>query len=1341
MRTFIAVFFLSFLFSFNVLFGQSDMKSFLHQDLLDEKVAFHQDNLFTGQSDRSIKKSSMEDYNNPPGWIWVKQLGGSGSDVGQAITSDAMGNIYVAGYFSGTMVIDNDTLNSNGMTDMLIMKLSQTGYPLWYKHIPAETTERIFPESIHLDHNGDIMITGSFEQPEINIGGTVLTRVGKQDIFLAKYSNSGNFIWVRSYGEIERSLIVPKVRSDASNNYYMICYDIYQTGYYSVMVKYNSSGQLIDNYQQNDCWYVDIEIDGSGLYLTGTVDYSCDFGDTILEPETQAIVLQKFDLNYNSQWVISGNHLINSYQERSFGLDIAVQSDGNINLLGNASYSLIWDEDTTEFPGKEILFLTEISPDGQVNWTKMTDNSMIYDGYYEKILLDDQNNIHITGYISDTLIYDGTEIIPGYFLLKCDQDGNALWSKNLDVSPYDIQIYGSDKYLLSGVKDGDLLVSRYNSSLVEEFSFQTEGNSGSGEIIGLETDSVANLYTYGNITGDVEFAGFTKQKTDGSFLSRQNSRGNLLWIEYIKGGRGVYGDIGCAFRYHEALNALFIIGLINDTLEIGSETLFAGNGDLFLAKFNSEGTFQWVRQISGYYSDANLSVDHLGNVIFSMASQTDVSIGDSTFTASGTQDIYLAKYDIDGNFKWAAALAGSNTDYAGITSCDDDNMIYFAGELLPGDINFNGTLINTESNSEGDIIFAKMDPDGNPLWIRTFANGVDEIGRYYCWPTSIETDPDGYSYLYGWHGDSIYFDDILLTTGYKDGYYPYSYFITKIDPSGNAVWAHSIRKRTYDFNYNELDMDEAGNVYVMANFRDTLKFEDDYTLVNMGERDMFIAKYYSNGNLAWVKSIETTKGSGNWIEGLAVYDSLSLYAGGYFNNKIYFDQKDLTTTGKNGFVALLSSGKLNCDDFSIAVSTISDVTCHGGQDGAAYVTVMNGLEPISYSWDNDGNSDTSNVFNLTADRYFHVTVTDAMGCVATDSILMEQPDPIGISKSYSKLVCPGTNTGYIDISVSGGTEPYTYNWSNDAASEDLTDLPAGKYYVDITDTKGCFVTDTTVLDSISTYEGSELCLVTVNNQNKIIIVWEKTYNEGIMAYRLYREKSKDNYISIQDIPFDSLSVYVDEASTPEEFSHYYKITAIDSCGNESGFSPHHKSIHLWSSVGITGEVTLNWEEYEGFNYSEYRIFRGKTLYDLYEIRTISSNSKSWTDPDPPSGQVFYRVEVVKDEPCFPTKYKALEYGSTVSNYDEETIETIIPYHDPSLTIYPNPFSDRTRIEFPNPGNLSYRMIITDLAGKVVRASGQITGSEIVLERRGLQPGIYIMELQGNKIYRGKLLIE
>jgi len=402
---------------------------------------------------------------------------------------------------------------------------------------------------------------------------------------------------------------------------------------------------------------------------------------------------------------------------------------------------------------------------------------------------------------------------------------------------------------------------------------------------------------------------------------------------------------------------------------------------------------------------------------------------------------------------------------------------------------------------------------------------------------------------------------------------------------------------------------------------------------------------------------------------------------------------------------------------------------------------MNGLEPISYSWDNDGNSDTSYVFNLTADRYFHVTVTDAMGCVATDSILMEQPDPIEISKSYSKLVCPGTNTGYIDISVSGGTEPYTYYWSNDATSEDLADLPAGKYDVDITDNKGCFVTDTTVLDSISTYEGSELCLVTVNNQNKIIIVWEKTYNEGIMTYRLYREKSKDNYIPVQDIPFDSLSVYVDEASTPEEFSHYYKITAIDSCGNESDFSPHHKSIHLWSSVGITGEVTLNWEEYEGFNYSEYRIFRGKTLYDLFEIRTISSNSKSWTDPDPPSGQVFYRVEVVKEEPCFPTKYKALEYGSTVSNYDEETIETIIPYHDPSLTIYPNPFSDRTRIEFPNPDNHSYRMIITDLAGKVVRASGQITGSDIILERKGLQPGIYIMELRGNKIYRGKLIIE
>ena len=257
----------------------------------------------------------------------------------------------------------------------------------------------------------------------------------------------------------------------------------------------------------------------------------------------------------------------------------------------------------------------------------------------------------------------------------------------------------------------------------------------------------------------------------------------------------------------------------------------------------------------------------------------------------------------------------------------------------------------------------------------------------------------------------------------------------------------------------------------------------------------------------------------------------------------------------------------------------------------------------------------------------------------------------------------------------------------------------------------------------------------------MLIVWEKTYDAGIVAYRIYRERTKDDYVFIHEVPFDSLSVYLDKASQPEKFAHYYKIKAVDACGNESEYSDYHKTIKLNTLQGSKGEVVLQWEEYLGFDYSEYRIFRGSTLNDLFEIELISSSSKSYTDYTPPAGQVFYRVEVVKQEPCIPTMYKALEYGSTVSNYDEEMIESNRSIRDRLINLYPNPFSNTAILEFPNPENKPYSLKITDLAGKVVRTMGRITASQVEIKRDNLPPGTYIIELRGENIYRGKLLVE
>ena len=76
-----------------------------------------------------------------------------------------------------------------------------------------------------------------------------------------------------------------------------------------------------------------------------------------------------------------------------------------------------------------------------------------------------------------------------------------------------------------------------------------------------------------------------------------------------------------------------------------------------------------------------------------------------------------------------------------------------------------------------------------------------------------------------------------------------------------------------------------------------------------------------------------------------------------------------------------------------------------------------------------------------------------------------------------------------------------------------------------------------------------------------------------------------------------------------------------------------------------------------------------------------------------------------------------------------------------LSIYPNPFTHSTMIEFPNPDKEKFRMYITDLAGKVVRVEDNIYTDKLEITRENLPAGVYFVELKGDKIYRGKLVIE
>lgn len=131
-------------------------------------------------------------------------------------------------------------------------------------------------------------------------------------------------------------------------------------------------------------------------------------------------------------------------------------------------------------------------------------------------------------------------------------------------------------------------------------------------------------------------------------------------------------------------------------------------------------------------------------------------------------------------------------------------------------------------------------------------------------------------------------------------------------------------------------------------------------------------------------------------------------------------------------------------------------SCFGGNDGTATANANGGQQPYTYLWSN-GNS-TQTITGLSTGNYT-VSVTTAQGCVKTDSITVTEPAPLSSSVSKSDALCFGGNSGTASVSISGGTTPYTYQWSNGSSAQSVTNLAAGNYSVNVTTAEGCMITD------------------------------------------------------------------------------------------------------------------------------------------------------------------------------------------------------------------------------------------------------------------------------------------
>ncbi|MFK8037976.1 MAG: T9SS type A sorting domain-containing protein [Crocinitomicaceae bacterium] len=206
-----------------------------------------------------------------------------------------------------------------------------------------------------------------------------------------------------------------------------------------------------------------------------------------------------------------------------------------------------------------------------------------------------------------------------------------------------------------------------------------------------------------------------------------------------------------------------------------------------------------------------------------------------------------------------------------------------------------------------------------------------------------------------------------------------------------------------------------------------------------------------NGAMDGTASITVSGGGGpgsyyyQWSNGATTASLTGLAAGTY--SVTVTDTNGCSTSGTTTIVEPTALSE---------VTTSSDVTCHGGNDGSATFTVTGGTAPISILW-SDGQT-TETATGLIAGMYT-VTATDANGCTISSSVTITEPTDLVASSTSTGLSCNTSMNATIDVTVTGGVLPYTYSWDNGATTEDLTALNNGTYTLTVTDANGCTTTE------------------------------------------------------------------------------------------------------------------------------------------------------------------------------------------------------------------------------------------------------------------------------------------
>jgi PKD repeat protein len=588
--------------------------------------------------------------------------------------------------------------------------------------------------------------------------------------------------------------------------------------------------------------------------------------------------------------------------------------------------------------------------------------------------------------------------------------------------------------------------------------------AGIGDGVGLNaafsivTDNHDNVYAIGSVdapfdyTPDQKIVYFTDTSIMLSYhaeiaLIKYDTSGHIKWV--CQGG-GPNPDVGYSVVINkESVDSfIYITGMLGGgNIKFGippNDTLFILNFDnfCFIAKYDINGNFKWIRTGGSSLDDRGLVItnDNDGNIVIAGIFSGVLNFGSTSVTSYGSKDIFIAKFDTNGILLWLKNAGGVNWNLPTSIICNNNNEIIITGRFFQS-ITFDNQTITSAGSS--DLFLAKYDTNGNLLWLRQGGGVLNDIGH------SVKLYNDTI-FVKGEFQGTIFFGADSFTTSYS-GINSQSFFAKYLeDGSFLELIKYGKSAPTEEDKECSLDINQQGKIIVAGLFKDTSVLGNDTLITpNTNYPGIYITELTSNGEIKWAKAIYSTNPNAYCV----VYDSQNnVKLCGNFGNYAaiedtifggYGMQHDLFVTEikaiypKAGFVCTTNNLQVTFINASLHAYNYEWDFGDGSNStlqNPTHLYTNSGVYPVSLTAINGNGSDTF---------IDNIIVTSDVSEITKNDLLLIYPNP-----TSGKLLIFTKEPGTIELCTFQCKQIiFIDNFGKNQLELDLKQYPAGIYYI------------------------------------------------------------------------------------------------------------------------------------------------------------------------------------------------------------------------------------------------------------------------------------------------------